>query len=227
MIFIGIDPGASGGIAVITHRGAVIQAVPMPQTEADILKFLTGNGEPAGNSYRATLEHVWSIPGQGGAFKFGRSIGHLQMALTAARIPYDQVLPKRWQKALGVVYVKGMSDTEKKNITKRRAQQLFPALNITHAIADALLMAEYCRRLHTGAIDGKEEGRSAQGHTEARGSRQPFEGYVPKGRTRSYRINEINALAAPTAAGAHPGQPHPPARQRDRYLQRSPRHNRD
>jgi hypothetical protein len=34
-----------------------------------------------------------------------------------------------------------------KNITKRKAQELFPEIKITHAIADSLLIAEYGRRL--------------------------------------------------------------------------------
>ncbi len=33
-----------------------------------------------------------------------------------------------------------------KNVSKRRAQELFPALKVTHAIADALLIAEFARR---------------------------------------------------------------------------------
>jgi hypothetical protein len=33
-----------------------------------------------------------------------------------------------------------------KNVTKRKAQELFPSLKITHATADALLIAEYLRR---------------------------------------------------------------------------------
>lgn len=37
-----------------------------------------------------------------------------------------------------------------KNITKQRAQQLFPSAKVTHKIADALLLAEYCRRVHRG-----------------------------------------------------------------------------
>jgi hypothetical protein len=37
-----------------------------------------------------------------------------------------------------------------KNISKRRAQELFPSLKITHAVADALLIAEYGRRLERG-----------------------------------------------------------------------------
>jgi hypothetical protein len=78
------------------------------------------------------------------------------------------VLPNAWQRALGVAYPPGSTDTEKKNITKRRAQQLFPAFTpITHAIADALLIAEYCRRVR--GTNGQEESRSPETVKEARG----------------------------------------------------------
>jgi hypothetical protein len=62
------------------------------------------------------------------------------MALTAAGIPFERVTPQKWQKAMGCM-TKG-----DKNVSKRRAQELFPQLKITHAIADALLIAEYGRK---------------------------------------------------------------------------------
>ena len=40
-----------------------------------------------------------------------------------------------------------------KNVTKSRAQELFPELKITHAIADALLIAEYGRRVRIDVSD--------------------------------------------------------------------------
>lgn len=197
MIYIGIDPGGSGGIAIMepdpTRFGGTITrtALKMPETERDIVDILErydqrkvriGNPMDPGLEAVAAIEHVWSTPGQGGAFKFGKSVGTLLGILAAVRIPFDQVLPRTWQKALGVAYPAGSSDTEKKNITKRRAQQLFPELTITHATADALLIAEYCRRIH-GAIDGKTQGSSrTQGDTEARRSRQGKGGEGREGR---------------------------------------------
>jgi hypothetical protein len=148
MIYIGIDPGAAGGIAALDDRGRCLEVVKMPGTVHDVLEYLWQFEEP--ENTRAALEHVWSIPGQGGAFAFGKSVGHLEMALAACAIPFDQVLPRTWQKAIGVHYPKEAGDTIKKNITKRRAQQLFPRLTITHATADALLLAEHCRRVHHG-----------------------------------------------------------------------------
>ena len=147
-VFIGIDPGRGGGLAFLTEdrpgsNGRLeVLTVAMPPTERDIVDLLVMHAGPA----HAVIEHVWSIPGQGGAFAFGKNVGTILTALTAARIPFDQVIPRKWQKALGVVYPKGATDTEKKNITKRRAQQLFPSVPVTHSTADALLIASYCRR---------------------------------------------------------------------------------
>jgi hypothetical protein len=198
MIYIGIDPGAGGGIAFIVDPPVLaaldveVLALPMPATEQDILRmiregFVTGAVE--GLKPRpafAVLERVWSMPGQGhsGAFKFGVSVGMLRMALSSVGIPFDEVLPRTWQKAMGVVYPKGATDTQKKNITKRRAQQLFPGLiNVTHAIADALLLAEFCRRtrqghgsshqIARGVSNGKAQGRT-RGETREEFERDRF-----------------------------------------------------
>lgn len=62
------------------------------------------------------------------------------MALTAAGIPFDEVSPAVWQKYLGCL------TGGDKNVTKAKAQQLFPHITVTHAIADAILIGEYLRR---------------------------------------------------------------------------------
>jgi hypothetical protein len=41
----------------------------------------------------------------------------------------------------------GQND-DKKQRNKAKAEELFPGQRITHATADALLIAEYCRRIH-------------------------------------------------------------------------------
>lgn len=166
MNFIGLDPGQSGGIAILTARGEVVYVVAMPDTERDILLALAPtDGTPS----FAVLERVWSSPGWGhvGAFKFGMSYGGLRMALSAVKVPFDEVLPKKWQQVMGVSYPAGKP--RDKNVSKRRAQQLFPNLTIKHAIADALLIAEYCRRIRTGTHVQKEE--SLESHS-ARQTRQ-------------------------------------------------------
>lgn len=141
-LHIGIDPGASGGIAFIPDSlPSKAWASKMPETLADLWDVLDGVGFDS-TSHHACLEKVHSMPGQGVAssFKFGQGFGHLEMALTASRIPFTYVTPQKWQKELQCL------TGGDKNVSKARAQQLFPHLKITHAIADSLLIAEYCRR---------------------------------------------------------------------------------
>lgn len=144
-LYAGIDPGASGGIAVIQGDGSLVECVKMPPTEKDIFECLANC-----KADFAYLEKVHSMPGQGvsSTFKFGVSYGGLRMALIASSIKFEEVTPRTWQKFLGVsAKGKHESKTQFKNRLKAKAQQLFPELKITLAICDALLLAEYCRRL--------------------------------------------------------------------------------
>jgi hypothetical protein len=75
-----------------------------------------------------------------------RQVGNLEAFLTAAGIPFERVTPTTWQKALGCLS-KG-----DKNVTKRRAQELYPTIKVTHALADALLLATYGYRLQSRAV---------------------------------------------------------------------------
>lgn len=145
-VFIGIDPGQSGAISAIDASGTWLGDIAGTATDTDLLDFM--REFKARGSARACLERVWSSPGWGhaGAFKFGLSYGALRMAVLAVGVPLDEVLPRAWQKALGVTYPKDSTSVEKKNITKARAQQLFPTVKVKHAIADSLLIAEFARR---------------------------------------------------------------------------------
>lgn len=139
MVYIGIDPGVHGGIAFIDKGEAF--AVPIPETEADIIEVLKYY---PGEKKFALVERVHSSPQMGvkSAFTFGRGYGGLRMALVSLKIPFEEVAPNVWQKAMKC-QTKG-----DKNVSKAKAQELFPDLKITHAIADSLLIAEYARRTH-------------------------------------------------------------------------------
>lgn len=143
MIYIGIDPGVEGGIAWTDDDGLDPQCAKMPQTDRDVFELLRDVG-CLGSSCRAVLEFVRASPQMGvvSAFTFGCGYGGLRMALAATGIPFDHVLPRKWQGAMGCL------SRGDKNVTKRRAQELFPHAKVTHAVADALLLAEYCRRTH-------------------------------------------------------------------------------
>lgn len=145
--FIGVDPGASGGIATI-DTSFLINLQKMPSTDRDILDHLYTFHQGI-----AVLEKVGGYIGSGqpgsAMFKFGANYGALKMALVASEIPFIEVTPQKWQKSLGITpRRKNESKTQWKNRLKAFAQQLFPKESITLATCDALLIAEYCRRSH-------------------------------------------------------------------------------
>ena len=142
-ITIGIDPGANGGIAWIDYNGkACVEKIPdtlqdLWELICDITSYPKSSID--GRSYKAYIEQVASSPQMGvvSAFSFGRGYGNLEMALTAAGIPFERVRPQVWQKALGCM------TQGNKNVSKSKAQELFPDRKVTHATADALLIAYY------------------------------------------------------------------------------------
>ena len=142
MTIIGIDPGTNGGIAWITDGKPCVEK--MPDTLQDLWELLRDIDIASEEYCHAYIEQVHSSPQMGvkSAFTFGNGFGHLEMALTAAGIPFTRIRPQVWQKELGCM-TKG-----DKNITKRKAQELFPSLKVTHATADALLIATYGTKQH-------------------------------------------------------------------------------
>jgi len=138
---IGLDPGKGGGIAF--NEGGQTRAIKMPETLGDLRDAL----EPyaSGDAF-AFLEKVHSSPQMGvkSAFTFGEGFGSLKAMLACLYIPFQLVRPQVWQKTMGCM-TKG-----DKNVSKRRAQELFPNQKVTHALADALLICEFGCRLRGG-----------------------------------------------------------------------------
>lgn len=151
-IYVGIDPGQLGGLASIALDGIALEK--MPPTDRDVwdwISFLGGREDVT-----AIIEKVHSFPGQGvsSTFKFGMGFGALKMALTAAMIPFEEVDPRRWQKALGIPPRKKTEDKKQFKLgLKAFAQKLFPNVEgITLETCDALLIAEFARRHKEGKL---------------------------------------------------------------------------
>jgi hypothetical protein len=156
MIYVGIDPGQSGGIAWLSSTGA--QVAKMPETGGDLLMLLERVVRLPANAYTpanevgrdvvVAIERAQAMPpsvqgriqGVASTFKFGQHYGTLCGLLLALRVPFVAVSSVVWQKALGCL------THGDKTISKARAQQLYPHLKVTHATADALLIATWCAR---------------------------------------------------------------------------------
>ena len=127
----------------------------MPDTPQDILECLRKYSSSTlfSNDGVCYLEKVGTgMPGQSSkaTATFARHCGHLEMALLALGIKTNDVTPNKWEKSYQLGKSSAVSKTEWKNKLKAKAQQLFPKERVTLAICDALLLAEYGRKIEVG-----------------------------------------------------------------------------
>jgi hypothetical protein len=165
-LYLGVDPGASGGLALlrqVVERPALGQGPPAGWelvmtplaclTLYQVRDWLSENCCPLGACH-AVIEQVGGFirgnPTPGGAmFQFGRSYGRLEALLVALNIPHEYALPYKWQRVVGITQrKKGEARPAWKKRLQEHAQRLYPLSSgkITRATADAVLLAEFCRR---------------------------------------------------------------------------------
>lgn len=144
MIYIGIDPGKDGAMAVIMPGGVAV----FPFDAGGYRNALDGLRGFRENC-RCCLERVGAMPGQGvtSMFRFGENFGFIQGLLTAYGISYELVTPQKWKKEFQI--------TGDKNSSVDVCKRLFPGVSLRRTdrcrkdhdgMAEALLMAEYARR---------------------------------------------------------------------------------
>lgn len=153
-LILGIDPGLSGGLALLTlipdATTATLTAVPMPtcslrgKGEVDLaaLGALLADWRPA----VCWIEEQQAMPRQGVAssFRTGLNYGSLRGFIQASNIPIHPVRPSTWKKSIGVP-----SD---KTAARAIASRMFPAQSHLWAkasqdgLAEAALIALYGSR---------------------------------------------------------------------------------
>lgn len=156
MIYIGIDPGKNGGIAVINDKFPKPVNITVYKYSdddlIDVVDVCTKGSSIAvhrDEEIKCVLEKVNAMPGQGvvSMFNFGQNFGFIQGVLKAYEIPFELVSPQKWKKEFSV--------TSDKNTSIEVAKRLFPGVNLKvtdrckkdhDGMAEALLMAEYARR---------------------------------------------------------------------------------
>ncbi|MBL7379347.1 crossover junction endodeoxyribonuclease RuvC [Escherichia coli] len=145
---LGIDPGCSGALVLVTEQGGYIDHLAMPTIKVGTKSRVNGAAVAAWlrqhGIAHAYLEQVGAMPGQGTAsmFTFGHAAGVAEGILQGLNIPYTLVTPQAWKKSAGLIG----SD---KDAARSRAIQLYPELRALdakakgQAIADALLIARF------------------------------------------------------------------------------------
>lgn len=138
MIYIGIDPGKSGGMCVYNTDDNTVEFAKMPSTVHDIVIQLVVFKQCYGYT-KVVLEKVHSMPGQGVAstFTFGQGYGQLQGVIAALGLRCIEVVPNKWMKCIGSM-PKDKSERKKfiKDWVEKRSGKSIPLY-----VADAVAIA--------------------------------------------------------------------------------------
>lgn len=153
--WIGVDPGEKGAVGFMRQDsigpvGTFVFDCPSTIQEiARIVKNLVRDEyvfiaiEKVNPYYKSSAKS---------AFTFGMNFAAWQMAFAYAGIPYTFVTPRKWQ---SVVYDSAKKLDNPKKQSYELASRLFPGLElktkrgkILDGRTDAILIAEYCRRVN-------------------------------------------------------------------------------
>ena len=164
MWFVGIDPGLSGGIAMLDASGNLISLARMP---------LIASGRSSGKDavstmgiidmlrcdnpalLRIAIERLGARPNQSvqSVQTAGVNYGRVEGALHVLGSPVEYVQPQVWQKAVGVpALAKGASAPERKRASRATAERIMPSPLLTALKAsddglwEAALIGLYCFR---------------------------------------------------------------------------------
>ncbi len=143
-LFVGLDPGAKGAVALLDDQGCAIMVEDVhryPETLLGLLRRFYGYSTNPSPRIAACIERVGSHKGDGAAamFSFGTSFGVAWCALHTISRPEDVGLihPATWKKAMKLTR-KGKAGSV------ALASMLFPALGcLRHDQAEALLLARF------------------------------------------------------------------------------------
>lgn len=143
-LYIGVDPGTEGAMTALGDgiEPKIINFAKL--TESEIVEAVRDFGDMCNENWFGSLEAVHSMKGQGvsSTFKFGKAYGFIRGVLISCGVPFEDVTPQTWQKELKCL-TKG-----DKNVSRAKAQQLFPGLKMTNKTCDSVCIAEYTRRLY-------------------------------------------------------------------------------
>jgi crossover junction endodeoxyribonuclease RuvC len=148
VLLIGVDPGLSGALAILSADGTVELVSDLPIVRDRSLAWVDGNelqsiilGALQGRPAAALVERVSSMPAQGiaSAFQFGVGFGSILSVLQALHIRIELVTPAVWKRSLGL--------SKDKHASLHKARLLFPSAELHLAKhdgrAEALLIAHY------------------------------------------------------------------------------------
>ena len=163
MKIIGIDPGLSGGIAVLENK-RVLSIFDMPvmsegkknkrQLNSAQLVTIIKENIQSNDEVVVVVEQVNAMPGQGvtSMFNFGQTFGAIKGVCAALGLPIFFVRPSKWKKHFELI-------NSSKDSSRTKAIEMYPAFSNQLAKkkdvnkSDAILIARFYTE--TRLIDNK------------------------------------------------------------------------
>lgn len=158
-LYIGVDPGLSGAIAAIGPETLLTKNFPCLNDGTkrylniiELRDLLIELVEPYGkDNCLICLEKSQPMPRDGvmGSFRYGEAYGILKGLFVSMEFPLMEVAPITWK-------TKMIGKGKDKDASRMLASQLYPQLGEflklkkDHGKAEALLLAEYGKRIHSG-----------------------------------------------------------------------------
>ena len=143
-VYIGIDPGKSGGMCVIEDD--FIKAYPCPSNIQDMaIMFAMAISVNETKKVVAYIEKVWARPtdGRSSMWKFAENYGTWLGIAGAYEIDLQEVSPQAWMKYLETPK---LEKTRRKRYLRDKARSMYPELKkVTLKTADAILIATYAK----------------------------------------------------------------------------------
>ena len=133
MLIIGIDPGLSGGIAILkNNKVQTLYDMPvMPEgkknkrqlNSAQLAKLIKDNIKEQ-NEVSVIVEQVNAMPGQGvtSMFNFGQTFGAIKGICAALGLPIFFVRPSKWKKHFELI-------NSSKDASRTKAIEMYPSLS--------------------------------------------------------------------------------------------------
>lgn len=145
-VYVGIDPGSKGAIAIIIEDALIINDMPTPEKALEILK------KPQPWECRVAIEQVHPLPGQSciASFTYGENFLLAKLLGMCYNNSPVMVSPQRWKKYYGLKKEPEETKTEYKRKSVDKARELFPQATellkySKDGRAEALLIANWLR----------------------------------------------------------------------------------
>ncbi len=149
--FIGIDPGKTGCVAIL-DSGSGLDLHPIPVDGKEYNIFGMKNILTIYKEFKTVvvIERAQCMPKQGSvsAFTFGKGYGIWLGILGCLELPHIIVHSRVWTKCL-LAGAPGEGKERNFNVATRLFPQWQPELRKEWQYADAILLAEYARRLYS------------------------------------------------------------------------------